>query len=175
MKLLDTVRLKAGITVGAIPEGREDNATAKIKTFLSDIEGGVVLDRDLGGMKYWNVSDLELVKAFKVPKLKWKVEAAPTGKYRSFSTRGWPHANYPGDRGHLAGTIINTENQNYSAYMVKNNTHAPLKVVVYDYSLGVQQRKYVTSKATFATVDEAKAALLRIIEQNPHFVPEELL
>lgn len=28
-------------------------------------------------------------------KLKWKVDAPPTGKFRSFIKRGWPYADYP--------------------------------------------------------------------------------
>ena len=57
----DTVKLKKGTTVGAIPEGRENHRTAKIRTILTDTPGGYVLDRDLGGMKFWNETDLDFV------------------------------------------------------------------------------------------------------------------
>lgn len=59
----DTVKLKPGTRIGKIPEGRGDHATAKVKTLLKDTPGGVVLDRDLGGMIYWNETDLIFVKA----------------------------------------------------------------------------------------------------------------
>ena len=106
-------------------------------------------------------------------KLKWKVMPQPTGPYKSFQPRGWPQAYYPD--GNIAGTITNTEGQRYSPYMVRDNSHAPLKVIVYDYSEGVQKRKHYSSKNTFATVNDAKDALARIIDQNPHFVPKEEL
>lgn len=56
------VKLKDSVTCNIVPEGRQDNKTSTIKLFLSDIEGGVRLEQDLNGMKYWNISDLELVK-----------------------------------------------------------------------------------------------------------------
>lgn len=40
------------------PKGRNNFATARIQAFLSDTEGGVFLDRDLKGCRYWNVEDL---------------------------------------------------------------------------------------------------------------------
>ena len=57
----DTVRLKKGVTF-TIPEGREDNKTAKVLSLLSDVEGGLFLDRDLRGIRYWNVNDVAVVK-----------------------------------------------------------------------------------------------------------------
>jgi hypothetical protein len=35
------------------------NKTAKIKAWISDIPGGVRLDRPLNGFTYWNRADLE--------------------------------------------------------------------------------------------------------------------
>ena len=40
------------------PEGRKNNRTATILNFLSDTKGGVFLDRDLHGCRYWNIEDL---------------------------------------------------------------------------------------------------------------------
>lgn len=57
-----TIRLKPGTVVGAIPEGRKNHRTAKVRSFLSDIEGGIFTDRDLRGCRYWNISDVELVE-----------------------------------------------------------------------------------------------------------------
>lgn len=61
-KIGSVVKLNDSVTLGLVPEDREDNTTSTIQLFLNDIEGGVRLERDLNGMKYWNVSDLELVK-----------------------------------------------------------------------------------------------------------------
>ena len=36
--------------------------TARIEVMLSDIEGGVKLDKALAGCRYWNVDDLEKAK-----------------------------------------------------------------------------------------------------------------
>lgn len=60
MKVGDTVKLKSSIGV-KVPEGREANPTAVIKTLLTRIEGGVFLERDLMGSRYWNVADLHKI------------------------------------------------------------------------------------------------------------------
>lgn len=49
-----TVELKPGVT-GSEP------GLAVVKAMLDDIEGGVFLDRPLGGCRYWNVEDLNLI------------------------------------------------------------------------------------------------------------------
>lgn len=61
-KIGTKVKLKESVTRGLVPSGREDNFEAVIERFLSDIDGGVYLSQDLNGLKYWNVSDLEVVK-----------------------------------------------------------------------------------------------------------------
>ena len=59
-KVGDKVKLKIEVRKSLIvPEGRENNLTAKIYVFLSDIEGGLKFDRDLGGARYWNIEDIE--------------------------------------------------------------------------------------------------------------------
>ena len=57
------VRLKSSIDKPNIPEGRENHETAKIKGFVTDVPGGLFLDRDLGGMRYWHKDDVERVDA----------------------------------------------------------------------------------------------------------------
>lgn len=106
-------------------------------------------------------------------KLKWRVDAPPTGRYRSFFKRGWPKALYKGTD-HLAGGIECVDpDESYAPYKVKNNDHPPLKVYAYDYSQGVQNRRYVRYKPEVATLEEAKALLEKVIEQNPHFALKE--
>ena len=52
MKIGDTVRLKNSKKAG----------TAVVRVLLTNIEGGVKLDRPLDGFKYWNVEELVKVR-----------------------------------------------------------------------------------------------------------------
>lgn len=63
-KVGEEVRLKRGVMeIHQVPEGREANRTAKIVSWLADFyNGGVMMDRDLMGMQYWNIDDLEKVE-----------------------------------------------------------------------------------------------------------------
>lgn len=61
IKVGDVVRLKKGFYVGRVAEGRQDNRTATVRSLLTDIEGGLFMDRDLRGCRYWNVEDVEVV------------------------------------------------------------------------------------------------------------------
>jgi hypothetical protein len=60
----DTVKLRARVPRNTnIPEGRQDFRTAKVIAFLdTPYIGGVRVDRDLNGMVFWNVQDLEKAK-----------------------------------------------------------------------------------------------------------------
>lgn len=57
-------RFAEGATVKLKPEvaGAKKGELAKIKVVNTEIKGGVVLDRRLGGTMYWNVSDLILIE-----------------------------------------------------------------------------------------------------------------
>lgn len=57
MKAGDLVRLRGKRT------------TAYVKDMLGDIRGGVLLEKELGGMRYWNVADLEVVPRRKTTSL----------------------------------------------------------------------------------------------------------
>jgi hypothetical protein len=54
LKVGDEVRLKLGLSDKGGRRG-----VAKIELFYSDIDGGVRLDKMLGGFYSWNVKDLE--------------------------------------------------------------------------------------------------------------------
>jgi hypothetical protein len=60
LKVGDVVQLKADVRRPIVPEGREDNKTATIRALLE--HGGLFLNRDLHGMKWWNVQDVEIAK-----------------------------------------------------------------------------------------------------------------
>ncbi|MND22847.1 hypothetical protein D3C76_165480 [compost metagenome] len=66
IKIGDTVKLKPGSHADMhheCPEGRDNSPTAVIRGFMgSDYPGGVVMDQDLRGCRYWNVADLQKVK-----------------------------------------------------------------------------------------------------------------
>jgi hypothetical protein len=51
------VKLKRG-AVRLAPADVTNYRSAKIVLFLSDVDGGVRLDRHMGGFRYWNVLDL---------------------------------------------------------------------------------------------------------------------
>ncbi|WP_432262940.1 hypothetical protein [Cupriavidus sp. TMH.W2] len=60
----DTVRLKASVRRTAFRiEGRDNHRTAVVQSRLSDIEGGLFLQRDLHCCRYWNEADVEKVEA----------------------------------------------------------------------------------------------------------------
>jgi hypothetical protein len=99
----------------------------------------------------------------------WKVSEAPTGPYRSFQKRGWPTAETP------AGEVVATIGcvDDYRPADVKTGKHQPLILRV--------RRKTSTSEEIekfggfrwlrmikeFATLDEAKAAFKRFVDNNP--------
>lgn len=56
-KVGQTVKLNPR-TVKLSPEDVTNYRTAKIVCFLKDVDGGVKLDRHMGGFSYWNVADL---------------------------------------------------------------------------------------------------------------------
>lgn len=101
-------------------------------------------------------------------KVKWIVAPKPTGRYRSFEKRGWPHAEY--EDGQYAGSIVCTDQtQNYVPSQVKTGNHPPLKVRVYDYS--GPQRASVITKTEYKTLAEAKEVLAELLHKFPHFIP----
>jgi hypothetical protein len=108
-------------------------------------------------------------------KLIWKVQEAPTGPYRSFEKRDWPVASY--DDGTPAGHI-----RCYNAYIpanVKTGKHGALMLFVADHSVGNDPElkakhgafRWRKAKSTFATLKEAKEALLVILEKFPQLKP----
>lgn len=102
------------------------------------------------------------------PKIKWRVGAEPTGKYRGFEKRAWPSACYDNDQETFcAGIRCDDE---YIPARVKTGNHAPLKVEVRDYSR--KGEPTVVSSRTYATLKEAKAAVQSILKAYPHFMPK---
>lgn len=59
MKEGDAVELRPGVN-HRCPKGRDNNTTARIKALLGD--GGVYLERDLRGCRWWNREDVVTVR-----------------------------------------------------------------------------------------------------------------
>jgi len=108
-------------------------------------------------------------------KIKWKVQPAPTGRYRSFEKRGWPSAKLPD--GTLIGYISCKDV--YFPADSKSGKHAPLTVHVYNFNPSDEQRKkhggrvHLTLKAHAATLQEAKDRLIAFYAAHPEMLPIE--
>jgi len=99
-------------------------------------------------------------------KVKWKVDPKETGRYASFFKRNWPSAYYA-DGQYCAGIVCADD---YSPHRARTGQHEPLKLTIRDYSK--PELTNVTAKARYATLEEAKAALLPILEKHPHLIPK---
>jgi hypothetical protein len=103
-------------------------------------------------------------------KLYWQVQEKPTGQFRSFQGRGWPAAYYDRQQMQIAAQIYCDDD--YIPANVKSGRHAALTISVADYSEGPrwQWRKM---RAKFATLEAAKAGLLKLLEQHTEIRPKE--
>jgi hypothetical protein len=107
-------------------------------------------------------------------KLTWKVAEAPSGRFRSFHKRGWPSAVFNGTSTPAAS--IDCEDS-YTPKFAASGSHRELTVRVADHSppKSVEDAawKWRTLKGRFATLDEAKAAATRVLNEHPEFHPRE--
>lgn len=53
------VKLRHGVK-HRCPAGRANHRTARVQEQLTNVEGGLFMERDLRGCRYWNVEDVEL-------------------------------------------------------------------------------------------------------------------
>lgn len=115
-------------------------------------------------------------------KLKWRVSPEPTGRYRSFDTRSWPHADYP--NGDTAAML--TCSESYTADLAKGGlTMSGNPPVIYAYVADYSNYNsetpdpqkspwnYRKLKQEFNNVRDAKDACVRVLIKNPNFVPKE--
>lgn len=77
-----TVKLKSSVN-HACPEGRENNATATVEVHLSDVDGGLKMDRDLHGCSYWNDEDVEVVEEWNATGKRVQIVPTQGGYQRS--------------------------------------------------------------------------------------------
>ena len=102
-----------------------------------------------------------------VVKHRWRVAPPPTGPYRSFDRRGWPSAEYP-DGAICAHIVCEDE---YRPERARTGKHRPLTLRVANHS--VRPWQWMRARGQFATLDEAKAALARILATAPSLAPPE--
>lgn len=100
---------------------------------------------------------------------KWKVDPEPTGRFRGFENRRWPSAFYMNERENLCGDIQCSDD--YSPSRAKSGLHTPLTVRVCDHS--VTPYKWRKLKGEFATLDQAKMALEKVMQTYPALMPAE--
>lgn len=108
----------------------------------------------------------------------WRVQSAPTGKYRSFERRGWPHAYYEDG---APAAMITCDRDEYVPSRVKTGEHAPLRVHIADHS--VRRGKSPEEAAKYPgfiwrrltgqckTLDEAKALAEQALDKFTNFKP----
>ena len=117
-------------------------------------------------------------------KLIWRVDPAPTGRYRSFQKRGWPSAHYD-DKDERPAAMIQCEDD-YDPQDVRAGTHKELTVYVADYRPFVGdimihegnpkdrdgRFKWRKAKERAKTLDDAKRIAQSIIDNNPLITPK---
>lgn len=108
-------------------------------------------------------------------KIKWRVDPAPTGRYRSFEKRGWPGADY--STGAAAAQIYSTTGQAYIPSLARTGQHAPLELRVAEHGFwngdsSPETFRWRRVKQRFSTVDEAKAWVAKHLPAS--FAPEAL-
>lgn len=104
-------------------------------------------------------------------KLKWYVDPAPTGPYRTFQRRGWPQCfsgNPDKEDCELLATIVNLDGDSYDPYYARAIT-LRLKVRIHFKAAGKEHSGL--SKEQFSSIAEAKAWLKTFYKTNPKFYP----
>lgn len=100
--------------------------------------------------------------------IRWKVGEVPTGRYRSFSKRGWPMASYMDGR---PAAAIYCEDEYRSSNVVEGK-HELLTLNIADHSR--TPWKWVKSTTQYKTLQEAKDAAQRFLVKFPNLVPKDL-
>lgn len=104
-------------------------------------------------------------------KIKWKVQEAPTGPYKSFHRRGWPLANF--EDGSYAATLHCDDY--YAPSRVRNGVHSPIKVTVALHGRKEEGKGLITAqlKQTAETLGEAKSMVREFYKKYPEHMPNK--
>ena len=100
-------------------------------------------------------------------KYKWKVDPNPTGRYRSFERRGFPHAYYNDEHESPAAFIGSDEDWEY---VPKQTTYKSLILRVADHSQTPWKWRKIVKRYT--TIQDAKDGFERILKQHPELAPK---
>lgn len=103
-------------------------------------------------------------------KLKWKVQPAPTGLYRTFSNRPWPWAYFDKENDFVAARIDHVDREDYSAYRAKSDSQR-LIVTAAVYVDG--NWRWQRIKKVAKSYAEAKEIANEFFSQNRDLMPEE--
>lgn len=106
-------------------------------------------------------------------KLVWRVEPAPTGRYRSFQHRGWPTAYYKGDAEQPAAFL--TCEDEYTPPRAREGQHQPITITLLHHndSKSKPWGRY-RMKAQAETLDAAKATVQRFLDEHPSWHPSKV-
>jgi hypothetical protein len=115
-------------------------------------------------------------ESVKLPKIKWTISPAPTGKFSSFHKRSWPYAEFV--NGGNPAVMIRCEDS-YRLSDAKSGDHAPLKVYIADHSIRETNKEaaafeWKRVKGEFKTLVDAKKAAIEVYERYPAFWPKHL-
>jgi len=108
-------------------------------------------------------------------KIKWKVDPVPTGRFRSFSTRAWPDAEY--ENGDTAAHIICEKE--YVPADVRSGNYPPLTLRVAKWYTKEERGdraafEWMRFKRKFTTLKEAKQFAGEWLNRHPEYWPESL-
>lgn len=105
-------------------------------------------------------------------KLKWYVQPAPTGRYRSFERRAFPSADYIGFPRALAAASLHCKDD-YVPADVKVGNHAEITIRVAMWNKETNGFNWVKIEQKAKTVKEAKQVAEDFINSNPECQPIE--
>ena len=109
-------------------------------------------------------------------KVHWKISEAPTGRYKSFSKRGWPMGYADKDNNKVLFHIRSEDG--YHPRKVKTGEHKPLSLLVAVRNKGEDKETkgsftWRKVKSEFPTLKHAKEAAHKIYTECPHYFEED--
>lgn len=105
-------------------------------------------------------------------KLKWYVQPAPTGRYRSFAPRGFPSADYKNLSRPYAAVLLHCKDD-YIPSSVKIGKHSEITIRIAIWEEQGRGFDWVKLEQTAKTVSEAKQIAEDFINNNPSVQPKE--
>jgi len=98
-------------------------------------------------------------------KIKWEVNPAPTGRFRSFQRRGWPVGMLTTNQ-----RVLLSCEDDYVPAKVKAGDHRPIKISVDIANPLTGATSLVDLKKQAATMTDAKAIAADFFDRNPQYI-----